>query len=149
MSRLCWRSGSAVERDVRTLLLRMRRRRRRAARSCKRSWPALLALLLTAALSLSSWETASSSPPSTDETTTTTSSTTTTSTTLPPPTTSAVAATFDAFTPCETADGLSVGEWASCSVAYNTDKQRQTVTLGLFLVVLILFAWFLSYSLRR
>lgn len=82
-------------------------------------------LLLTAVLWLCTSETVGATVPPTDPPDTTTTS----STTIP-----AVEPAYDEWTPC-TSSTVTVDQWANCSTAYNIDRMRQTVTVGLYLLV--------------
>lgn len=57
---------------------------------------------------------------------------------------------YEAFEPCTPLDStVSRSEWAECSTAYNLDKMRQTVTVGLFLLLILVTAIFLVVAMRR
>lgn len=144
------RSGlHAVERGSGTRL-RAALRTRGAKPSFARSL--LLLLLLMVGVSLCNSGTAAASPPSTDETTTTTTEppSTSSSTTLPPPSTNApVSPDYESFEVCSTPTLVSLSEWSECSTAYNVDKLRQTVTVGMFLLVGLLLTLVLLTFMRR
>lgn len=129
------RSSTLGTRDVRIGRLRSLRRLLRATRKVMRlPWLFPVALLL----SISMWDTAlATTPPTTTEPPSTT-------TTAPPST----PPMFDSFDPCETASSLSVGEWAACSSAYNVDKGRTEVFLGLWLLVFFAAATFVLLLFR-
>lgn len=69
--------------------------------------------------------------------------------TPPPPPPASFAPNFLEWTPCSDADSLTRSEWATCSLASNTDEMRQTMTALLFVLVVFTVASFFLLAFRR
>lgn len=50
---------------------------------------------------------------------------------------------FSNWGPCTSPETLTVAEWSACSAAYSADQTRQTVTVGLWLLVALATAAFI------
>lgn len=56
---------------------------------------------------------------------------------------------FDGWTPCSDAESLTLSEWANCSTAYNVDRMRSNLTVGLWVLVVLATATFVLTAIRR